>query len=614
MADDVQYHLEKMLPEIQDLQERQVFTPVELKQIVKKRTDFEYQIHRKIVKKQDYLRYIEFEMNLEKLRKKRKLKYNLDNEETGITLSDYSIVKRIHSLYQQALKRFKGDVHLWTQYFEWSLLQKSFKTLGKQFATAIALHPAKSIFWIMAAKYEYEENSNMTSARVLLQRALRINPHEQKIWLEYFKLELLWIQKLLDRRRILFKEGGDIGEQTKQTDSVEVGTIEGEQDKAEIIDQVLLHSKQDGTNEMMQKELTPMQQALVNLLIPKSIYKNAIRAIPDLEFRLKFIKVYLLFDVDSNEARKEIYEGVMTDFPKNVQAADVWCKKSLDGLDIEDPEYPVAVSKTVAAYNDLAKTMPKLWGFYEQFLTNQLRKVNEENLMQYLTILLKKCYTDAHESGNAPLELYHSWYLSEKNPEILELALSKYHWSGLLWNEKLSVDPSVELFEQAIKVVKTEEKLPIWKAYIGFALENEMNVEELFERALSIKHFLNTPEEELVVLQYLEWKKEFGIAEFRKLSEKLISLKQRSVSVLLAILAVEQDNFTQNKKDLAQIDKLWDLAHRGSNDIDVWLQHIKFEFDRGDSTRAAQVYWKGTRSVRDVEEFEQRYQQLKEQQ
>ncbi|KAJ3252834.1 U3 snoRNP protein [Boothiomyces macroporosus] len=596
MADDVQYHLEKMLPELQDLQERQ------------KRTDFEYQIHRKIVKKQDYLRYIEFEMNLEKLRKKRKVKYSLDNEETGITLSDYSIVRRIHSLYQQALKRFKGDVSLWIQYFEWSLLQKSFKTLGKQFATAIALHPTKSVFWIMAAKYEYEENSNMTSARVLLQRALRINPHDQKIWLEYFKLELLWIQKLLDRRRILFKEDGEIQKEKKATDSVEVENIKGEDEKAQVVDQVLLNSKQDGTNEMMQKELTPMQQALINLLIPKSIYKNAIKSIPDLEFRFKFIEIYLLFNLDSSEARKEIYDGIISDFPTDVQAIDMWCKRYLDGLDVEDPEYPLAISKAVTDYNDLVKNVPKLWAYYKDFLVSQSAKVNEENLIQYLNILLKKCFTDADESGNAPLEMYHSWYISEKSANALDLGLQKYPWSGLLWNEKIAIDPREEFFEQALKMVKKQEQLSIWKAYLEYAISENKNVDGLFERALSIKHFLNTSDEEPLVLRYLEWKKGFGKFEFRKLTEKLLSAKARSANILLAILDVEQEFFDQsgNTQDLYHINKLWDLIHH------VWLKHVKFEFDRGDATRAAKVYWKGTRSVKDVEEFEQRYQQLKE--
>ena len=78
------------------------------------------------------------------------------------------------------------------------------------------MHPTKPVFWILAAAWEFEENGNMNSARgkpvlcltrqVLLQRGIRINPESQQLWIEYFKLEMLWIEKIKERRRILFKE------------------------------------------------------------------------------------------------------------------------------------------------------------------------------------------------------------------------------------------------------------------------------------------------------------------------------------------------------------------------------------------------------------------------
>ncbi len=51
---------------------------VEIKSIIKKRTNFEYALHRRIKQKIDFLRSIEYEMNLEELRKKRmkRLVYN----------------------------------------------------------------------------------------------------------------------------------------------------------------------------------------------------------------------------------------------------------------------------------------------------------------------------------------------------------------------------------------------------------------------------------------------------------------------------------------------------------------------------------------------------------
>ena len=126
----------------------------EIKAIVKKRTVLEYAVHRRINKKSDYLRYIEYETNLDRLRRKRKARLGLDlkpadrdvsstidqnnsnnnNHRKGITLSDYSITRRIHNLYQKALTKFPADIPLWTQYFAWAKQSGSSKALGISFA------------------------------------------------------------------------------------------------------------------------------------------------------------------------------------------------------------------------------------------------------------------------------------------------------------------------------------------------------------------------------------------------------------------------------------------------------------------------------------------------
>lgn len=176
MSDSVHFHLEQMLPELRDLEERGIFNRVkmmrkggavrpsftsssltlnpihaqtEIKAIVKKRTALEYAIHRRISLKADYLKYIEYELNLEQLRRKRKERLGIDKDNNTPTntpaatpapsskgsVSDYSILKRIHALYSKALKKFGGkDVDLWVQYFEWCKELGSSKALNSMLA------------------------------------------------------------------------------------------------------------------------------------------------------------------------------------------------------------------------------------------------------------------------------------------------------------------------------------------------------------------------------------------------------------------------------------------------------------------------------------------------
>lgn len=51
------------------------FLQEEIKAIVQKRRDFEFLLRRRTARKADFLRYIEYEMNLEELRRLRKVEY-----------------------------------------------------------------------------------------------------------------------------------------------------------------------------------------------------------------------------------------------------------------------------------------------------------------------------------------------------------------------------------------------------------------------------------------------------------------------------------------------------------------------------------------------------------
>ena len=56
MADTVRYLMEEMIPELDDLERRGYFTRAELKQVVKRRQDFEYALKRRAAHKEDFLR------------------------------------------------------------------------------------------------------------------------------------------------------------------------------------------------------------------------------------------------------------------------------------------------------------------------------------------------------------------------------------------------------------------------------------------------------------------------------------------------------------------------------------------------------------------------------
>lgn len=124
-----------------------------------------------------------------------------------------------------------------------------------------------------------------------MQRGLRINGKtSQELWLQYFALELHYVQKLRGRREIL--EGAKAKDDASDEDGNE--DSEGERGKVTSV-----------SNSM--------------LLPSQIIYKNAIKSIPDnIQFRLRFIETCRQFP-QTSELERYIMESVESDFGESVE-------------------------------------------------------------------------------------------------------------------------------------------------------------------------------------------------------------------------------------------------------------------------------------------------------
>lgn len=132
MADIVQYRLERMVDELDDLERRGLFTRREIAEIVKQRRKFEYRLKRPSPLKQDFISYIEYETQLDSLRQLRKkaaarelVRQGKEKTKTRKSVSDFAAVSRIMEIYRLAVTRYKGDVELWFRYLEFCRQRKN---------------------------------------------------------------------------------------------------------------------------------------------------------------------------------------------------------------------------------------------------------------------------------------------------------------------------------------------------------------------------------------------------------------------------------------------------------------------------------------------------------
>ena len=200
MAEVVQSNIEDTLPEVYELQQLGVLSPGEAKLVIKERTKFEYMMRRRISKKQDNIRFIEFELKLEKLKQSRISTLGLQDISEG---ARYRSLQRIHFLFQKCLKKNKNDIALWIRYIKYCKDVKSSRSLGLAFVEGLKHNPHCVIMWIMSAKNEMEANKNMAAARFIFLQGLKFNADSVHLWTEYFRLEVLHAEKLKKRQQIM---------------------------------------------------------------------------------------------------------------------------------------------------------------------------------------------------------------------------------------------------------------------------------------------------------------------------------------------------------------------------------------------------------------------------
>ncbi|WFC97792.1 U3 snoRNP protein [Malassezia yamatoensis] len=161
------------------------------------------------------------------------------------------------SIFERMVQKFRYDVSAWEQYIAWARKLKMRVVVGRVFARALSLHPTHVSLWISAADYELNGNADTTAARTILQRGIRTNPlvssalpghreergmheypsaklrktssgaaqvhqdfraihwilteYEQgvlRLWVEYFRMELVFIERLRRRWRVLGLDSG----------------------------------------------------------------------------------------------------------------------------------------------------------------------------------------------------------------------------------------------------------------------------------------------------------------------------------------------------------------------------------------------------------------------
>ncbi|XP_061882895.1 U3 small nucleolar RNA-associated protein 6 homolog [Entelurus aequoreus] len=587
MAEIVQQRIEDRIPELEQLERVGLFTKKEVKTIIKRITALEYKLHRLIVTKDDFIAYIQYEINVLELVKKRRacIRYTHKKEEI-----DFAIIHRINSVFRRATNKWKNDVQLWLSHVAFCKKWASKGQLSKVFSALLAIHPDKPALWIMAAKMELEERRSFDNARHLFLRALRFHPGNKKVYQEYFRMELLHCEKLRKK-----KEG---------LEKAQIDTSEFE----------------------YSPEILSGKLAMV-------VYKDAKDINKEAEFIISLLNIACIFDF-TKDFQESILQDLKNNFLDDSATWDFLARRELEAP-VTGQELQTAKMRALEVNRreeqccqmydkglEGLNTEP-MWTYYVAFCLERVkRKTNVQELKDKRQERLMGVLRRAHDSSLLKEDYYKNWLQillssgeTESATEIAMAVTQRYSQSVSVWSLALQTlmqlgrDDAGPLFQDALTHIHPKESLPIWQLQVEWSIANQKpeETEAIFKRGL-----LSAVADVAMEMKecYLDWSYSTGgYKKARKTFTSLQDSRPLSKPLFTRIILIEKEqesprmNYLRNYYERA-------LQEFGSSDEDLWLQYIQEEMGPlGQLENCGKIHWRAMKFLEgeSVERFTTKY-------
>ncbi|KAF7246863.1 hypothetical protein EYD10_07197 [Varanus komodoensis] len=573
MAERIEQRIEDRIPELEQLERVGLFTRKEIRAVIKKTSALEYKIQRRALHKEDFISYIQYEINLLELIKKRRSRIGYSFKKDEI---EYSILQRIDGIFKRATTKWKNRK-----------IQ-----LSKVFSSMLALHPNKPALWIMAAKWEMEDRLSSESARQLFLRALRFHPECPKLYQEYFRMELMHAEKQRKEKKEFEQAKMDLGEFNYSED-----VLNGE--------------------------------------IARIVYKNATEKIKGAEFLLSLLSIAKLFDF-TQDLQKEILEYLQAEYANDALVWNYMARQKLEMELLPSSDHMSKQSKALdmacreeqccTVFEEAVVALPteEMWKCYITFSLERFnRKTNSEVLRQKRLERLLSVFTRAHDLQLLPASHYKPWLqvllkldLQEKAKEVAAAATERFSQSVEMWEMRLQLllklnhEGISSCFQEAFKVLKAKDSLPLWILWVEWSesVNSKAETEALYQKSLLV----TLPNDSVIMKEkYLEWAyRTHGYKGAKKVFTSLHESRPFSLEFFKKMIQIEKE---QESSNMLNIREYYERALRefGATNPDLWLDYIKEELShfQGKPENCGSIHWRAMKILQgeDVETFISKY-------
>lgn len=565
MAELVQLHAERSLPELEQLKRVNLFSGEEIRKIKKMRNNFEYKVSRSQKTKENYLKYIQYEIALLNLIKIRRKKSGYDHKKKEI---EGHIGGRINNLFKLVIKKFPEDTQLWLSHRQFLIKMKWHENMTGMLSRMLKIHNRNPDLWITVAKWELEENKAGDTARQVLQRAIRFHPESQKIWQEYFRMELIYTDQIRKRRAVL--------------------------NFAKIDD--------DASEEVIDGKISTL------------IFNEAVKTINDVNFALSFMPICKEFDF-TQKHQETILNYVKEAFPDKVETWNALARCSLNDARVVKKKSVLrdATAKALLIFEEGISLIPneRMWTSYLQFVLDLLKDASSEKQAAKITKMLLNLFQKAMDATHLSIEMFLEWvrllHSLGRDDEARPLSVSAtsiFPSSVQIWNCCLTLHTSTStdrtfffiLFRSAIAKVPDAECVVLWKlAREHLVVGPKRDIIEMFELGLSqgpiVMKYIKTA--------YLEHSMLFnGYEATKELFQRLTHAQPAAAELFNKMIDYEINQF---KVDASRVRQCFDLyiQNCGENSVECWLNYAKFELHdkNGKPSRVGKIYVRAIKTL-----------------
>lgn len=561
MAEQVNERIEDMINELEEMQRIGLYTSEEIREISRKRKEYEYKIQRQTKCKEDYANYIAYEYALLEDITLRRKKNRLYEKRKSI---EFGITRRLNKNFNQLINRFKNDIEVYFQYIKFCQCVGFDELVSGVIGQMLQVHGDKAKMWQMAAKWEQLDQNNLENARNYLLKGIHRHPESSYLYLDLFNIELL----------------------------------------------LASYDKNDQTKEKQLKRAD-------------IVWKNGIKNVNDINFLFELCNCSIKFDVAESvcqEIKNEIWSRRDN---KDVWAyiADMELRghhwQGVEEFVNENSEFPEKLNIFISVYEEALLKFPdeKLFTKY----IHTLLGVNESSCSERQKIeAVRQAWMFGHEHGLLSEYMYdfgiemlkiEAEITDDELLKILEEASKLKPKILCVWKEKVLLNKGddkkmLSIVQEASKLLENHEVIVLWNILLDNVASADV-VKNVYKRFQSCEHSVFLALKPKLLEKTYEHR---GLKAARDLYDEFIRTPPIQIEVHTTMINIEEKQAVKSYKNLKKCYEGM-VRNHGADNYEIWLDYINFESKSGKAMLVPNIYANAIRVLKKelVDEFIKRH-------